>query len=74
MTPHLKRYTEEFKRRAVTRVMAAPGEAANIARDLVVPRSTLYDWRKRYAAPLFTPSPLGRRGRGLRAASEGSEE
>lgn len=43
------RYTEAFKRQAVARVTASPNEAATIARELGVPRSTLFNWRKQYA-------------------------
>jgi transposase-like protein len=63
-----KRYSEAFKRQIVAQISAEPSALAAIARETGVSYSTLYVWRKQYAAPL----PDGD-APGAEAASEGEE-
>lgn len=44
------RYTEEFKRDAITQVVERGYSAAEVARRLGVSTKSLYDWIKRYGA------------------------
>ncbi|MBL8146646.1 MAG: transposase [Anaerolineae bacterium] len=57
-------YSEEFKRRAVERMAAAPDEISSLARELGISRSRLYEWRKKYAPPPVSPSAGTERGSG----------
>ena len=64
MTRSRIRYSEHFKRQAVSRVTAEPEQVTRIAHELGLDPSLLYRWRKRYAAPpalALLPTP-NRRG------------
>ena len=63
-------YSDDFKRQAVARMTASPGEVPALADELGVTRTLLYRWRKQYAAQLVSPQPVGE-GPGVRAATEG---
>jgi len=45
-----RRFTPEFKRQAVQFLNAGQGPAAEIARELGIPRNRLYKWQKDVAA------------------------
>jgi transposase len=45
-----RRFTPEFKQQAVQLLNAGQRPAAEIARELVVPRNRLYKWQKQIAA------------------------
>ena len=68
-----RRFTPEFKRQAVLLLNAGQRPAAEIARELGVPRNRLYKWQKDVAAHGgHSRGPVGKRSRrpNWRASSE----
>jgi transposase-like protein len=57
-----RRFTPEFKRQAVQLMNAGQRPAAEIARELGIPRNRLYRKQKRYRESFPTPRPADRKG------------
>lgn len=57
-------YSDDFKRQAVARMAASPGEVPALADELGVSRTLLYRWRRHYAALLSPPRYAVERGPG----------
>ena len=53
-----RRFTPEFKRQAVELLTAGQRPAAEIARELGIPRNRLYKWQKAMTVPWWDVSRL----------------
>ena len=55
----LRKYTQEFKRAAVQRVLVEETSVAEIARDLGIKPNRLYQWRYQYLLESEGEAPAG---------------